>query len=124
MTDDGRAIIRAMISGAGPSLLTVGIDLTTGACCNGATCRVLAESDCITSGKTIFQGHASACVQTGQPGSCCIGDFDHNGTIMVQDLFDFIDAWIIGDFRADSDQNGTTQVQDLFDFLSSFASGC
>lgn len=124
LTDDGRAIIRAVVSGAGPSLLTVGIDLPTGACCSGATCRVLAESACISSGKTIFQGHASTCVQPGQPGACCIGDFDHNGTIMVQDLFDFIDAWISGDFGADADQNGVTQVQDLFEFLSSFASGC
>lgn len=124
LTDDGRAVIRANIVGVGASLFTVGIDLPIGACCNGATCRVVPEPDCMSSGKTIFQGQASTCIQPGQPGSCCMGDFDHNGTIMVQDLFDFIDAWIAGDFRADSDQNGTTQIQDLFDFLSSFGSGC
>ncbi len=49
------------------------------------------------------------------------GDFNLDGTVSVQDIFDFLAAYFggIGDWNGD----GVTSVQDIFDFLSDFFGG-
>ena len=51
-------------------------------------------------------------------------DFNNNGTVTVQDLFDFLAAWFAGDIRADFNGSGTVTVQDLFDFIGAWFGGC
>ncbi len=54
----------------------------------------------------------------------CTADFNGQGGINVQDIFDFLNAWFAGDPRADvNGANGVT-VQDIFDFLAAWFAGC
>jgi hypothetical protein len=52
----------------------------------------------------------------------CRCDWNSNGQIEVQDIFDFLSDWFAlnGDFNAD----GVTAVQDIFDFLNCWFSNC
>ncbi len=45
-------------------------------------------------------------------------DFNHNGYIEVQDIFDFLNAWLAGDIAADADHSGDLAVLDIFEFLN------
>lgn len=54
----------------------------------------------------------------------CPADFDCSGGLSVQDIFDFLNAWLAGDPRADfNGVNGIT-VQDIFDYLNAWFAGC
>ena len=54
----------------------------------------------------------------------CPGDFNCQGGVGVQDIFDFLAAWFAGSPIADfNGQNGVT-VQDIFDFLAAWFAGC
>jgi len=52
----------------------------------------------------------------------CRCDWDNNGTLTLQDLFDFLTSWFAsnGDFNGD----GATLLQDIFDYLTCFFNGC
>lgn len=54
--------------------------------------------------------------------SSCRADYNRNGSVTVQDIFDFLDAY----FRGIGDFNGNCQitVQDIFDFLNAYFIGC
>jgi hypothetical protein len=56
-------------------------------------------------------------------GSACPADFNGNGTLEVQDIFDFLNAWFAGNANADFNGGGLA-VQDIFDFLNAWFSGC
>ena len=47
----------------------------------------------------------------------CRADFNLNGQVGVQDIFDFLTAWFQGDPRADINSTGLLSVQSIFDFL-------
>ncbi|HMN42004.1 MAG TPA: GC-type dockerin domain-anchored protein [Phycisphaerales bacterium] len=53
----------------------------------------------------------------------CAGDFNCSGTLSVQDIFDFLNAWFAADPRADFNGGGLA-VQDIFDFLNAWFAGC
>jgi hypothetical protein len=53
----------------------------------------------------------------------CAGDFNRSGTLEVQDIFDFLNAWFGSDPAADFNGNGLS-VQDIFDFLNAWFAGC
>jgi hypothetical protein len=57
--------------------------------------------------------------------SCCpVADFNGSGALEVQDLFDFLNAWLAGDPRADFNGGGLSS-QDIFDFVDAWiAGGC
>lgn len=54
----------------------------------------------------------------------CPADFDGNGTLEVQDIFDLLTAWFAGDLAADFDDDGTLGVPDIFAFLTAWFAGC
>jgi RHS repeat-associated protein len=56
----------------------------------------------------------------GQSRRTAQGDFNRDGTISVQDNFDFLAARFAGDPSADENDDGTVSVQDIFDFLAEY----
>jgi hypothetical protein len=63
-------------------------------------------------------------------GSCppppppCPADFNHSGSVTVQDIFDFLAAYFAADLTADFNASGQVTVQDIFDFLAAYFAGC
>jgi hypothetical protein len=53
----------------------------------------------------------------------CLPDFNCDGMVSVQDIFDFLNAWFAGNPRADINGGGLS-VQDIFDFLNLWFAGC
>ena len=54
----------------------------------------------------------------------CPADFNGNGSLSVQDIFDYLSAWFAGNPNADFNGNGSLSVQDIFDFLVAWFGGC
>lgn len=54
--------------------------------------------------------------------SSCPGDWNADGALSVQDIFDYLNEWFGG--GGDFDGGGQTTVQDIFDYLNSWFSGC
>jgi hypothetical protein len=54
----------------------------------------------------------------------CPADFNASGGLEVQDIFDFLNAWLAGQPCADFNGTGGLQVQDIFDFLNAWLAGC
>jgi hypothetical protein len=54
----------------------------------------------------------------------CAADFNGDGALSVQDIFDFLSAWFAGTPSADFNGVGGLSVQDIFDFLSAWFAGC
>ncbi len=54
----------------------------------------------------------------------CPADFNRDGTISVQDIFDFLTAWFAGNPAADINGVNGLSVQDIFDFLGVWFAGC
>ncbi len=54
----------------------------------------------------------------------CPADFNQNGTLNVQDIFDFLGAWFAADPRANFNGVNGLSVQDIFDFLGAWFAGC
>ncbi len=51
-------------------------------------------------------------------------DFNGDGGVTVQDIFDFLAAWFASDGHADFNGAGGITVQDIFDFLGAWFAGC
>jgi uncharacterized protein (TIGR03118 family) len=58
------------------------------------------------------------------PRSSCPGDFNVDGRVTNQDIFDFLNAWFAADRRTDVDRADGVDVQDIFAFLGAWFSGC
>jgi glucose/arabinose dehydrogenase len=56
--------------------------------------------------------------------AACIADFNHSGSVTVQDIFDFLAAYFSADPAADINGAGGITVQDIFDFLAAYFVGC
>ncbi len=56
-------------------------------------------------------------------GSLCPADFNRSGTLTVADIFDFLNAWLGNDARADFDGGGLA-VSDIFAFINAWLAGC
>jgi hypothetical protein len=59
-----------------------------------------------------------------QPPPTCRPDFNHSGTLTVQDIFDFLGAWFAVAPSADFDGVNGVTVQDIFGFLAAWFAGC
>ncbi len=57
-------------------------------------------------------------------GSACAADFNGVNGVTVQDIFDFLTAWLAGDAAADFNHANGVTVQDIFDFLTAWLAGC
>lgn len=56
--------------------------------------------------------------------SLCIADFNGQGGISVQDVFDMLAAYFSGDPHADINASADLTVQDIFAFLAAYFAGC
>jgi hypothetical protein len=54
----------------------------------------------------------------------CPADFNCSGTLEVQDIFDFINAWLASDPHADFNRVNAVTIDDIFDFLNAWFTGC
>ena len=54
----------------------------------------------------------------------CAGDFNADGAVTSQDLFDFLAAFFSLEPAADFNHSGAIDSQDFFDFLAAFFDGC
>jgi hypothetical protein len=54
--------------------------------------------------------------------AACPADWNHSGTVSVQDIFDFLASYFAG--AGDFNASGATTVQDIFDFLAAYFAGC
>ncbi len=54
----------------------------------------------------------------------CPADFNNANGVTVQDIFDFLTAWLAGNSSADFNQTNGVTVQDIFDFLTAWLAGC
>jgi hypothetical protein len=54
----------------------------------------------------------------------CTADFNGDGSVNSQDLFDFLSAFFAVAPYADFNRDGVINSQDFFDFLAAFFAGC
>ncbi len=54
----------------------------------------------------------------------CPADFNNANGVTVQDIFDFLTAWLAGNAEADFNNINGVTVQDIFDFLTAWLAGC
>lgn len=73
---------------------------------------------------TVGCGSATSAAATLTLGAACPSDFNQSGSTTVQDIFDFLSAYFIGDPRADINGAGGVTLQDIFDFLTFYFLGC
>ncbi len=99
----------------------------TGVCCRGTTCttNLYTPLACAAvANPAIFTGFVNAATSCNPAASstfpCCYADFNHNGTIEVQDIFDYLNAWFTGSpfTRIAGDGQLLPRIQDIFDFLN------
>jgi hypothetical protein len=96
----------------------------TGACCAGTTCSVIEQSAC-SGANTHYAGDNSTCNAAGNNTTpCCKADFNQNGSVTVQDIFDFLAAYFSANTLADINGVGGVTVQDIFDYLAAYFGGC
>jgi hypothetical protein len=50
-----------------------------------------------------------------------IGDWNADGVLQAQDIFDFLNSWFAGD--GDANEDGVTNLQDVFDFVNGWFAG-
>lgn len=94
-----------------------------GACCVGASCVLATPDECEGPGAA-WQGANTACGAAGNPTTCCPANFNAQGGVTVQDIFDFLAAWFAQSPAADFNHDATVSIQDLFDFLGAYFTGC
>jgi hypothetical protein len=72
----------------------------------------------------VFKGVDVACGAAGNPTACCPANFNQQGGVTVQDIFDFLAGYFGNVPAADFNGSGAITVQDIFDFLSAYFTGC
>jgi hypothetical protein len=96
----------------------------TGACCRGSTCVVAAAAEC-TGLVTQFAGPGTVCnvfgVNNNAP--CCLADYNHDGAVTVQDIFEFLFGYFNAQPAANINNDGGVTLQDIFDYLFLYLQG-
>lgn len=54
----------------------------------------------------------------------CPGDFDVDGQVGIQDVFEFLAAYFVADTRADVDGDSAVTLADVFGYLAEYFTGC
>ncbi len=102
--------------------INLSASVPSGACCTGLTCTQATAAEC--TGR--FVGAGAACNAVGNVTTpCCRADVDQSGTLSVQDIFTFLNAWFqrsvgIGNYNGDC----CVSTQDIFDYLAAYFAGC
>jgi hypothetical protein len=97
---------------------------TDGACCAGSNCSVTTPAACVGA-NTHFAGLGTVCNVPGNYTTpCCKADYNQNGSVTVQDIFDFLGGYFSVNPNADINGSGSVTVQDIFDFLAAYFGGC
>jgi hypothetical protein len=80
----------------------------------------------IESPRAVWIDHAGlfAAAQALPTGTRCAADVNRDGSVTVQDLFDFLGAWFGGQGAADFNNAGGVTLQDVFDYLGAFFTPC
>jgi hypothetical protein len=92
------------------------------ACCDGHRCAILpTPTACFARGGFLATGNTCGPTPTT---TCCFADFNRDGQVGVQDVFDFITAYLTNSPAADVDGSGQVTVQDVFAFLAVYFAGC
>jgi len=74
----------------------------------------VAQTSCPLSGRT------SVSLSVGT----CTPDFNQDGTLSVQDLFDFLATWFAGTAEADYNGDGNVGIGDIFSYIGGWFGGC
>lgn len=105
-----------------PASVTLRVPARPAACCSRGNCVVaLTPSACFATGGFVATDNVCGPTPTS---NCCFGDFNRDGTVGVQDVLDFVTAYLSGSRLADVNGSGTLTVQDVFDFLAAYFDGC
>jgi hypothetical protein len=120
LSDSGQILINVQFDedaeSTGVFIATVG---GSGACCSGTACSSVPQAQCAGA----FQGNGTVCGPAGNPTTCCPANYNVQSGLEVQDIFDFLNAWLAGNQQADFNGGGLA-VQDIFDFLNAWFAGC
>jgi hypothetical protein len=99
-----------------------------GTCCRGATCNAGYPAFSCVGSNTVFVSIEGCNAPGTSRTPCCYADYNHNSTLEVQDIFDFLNSWFAGSKFAivgGDGETGTLAVQNIFDFLNAwFGGGC
>jgi hypothetical protein len=71
-----------------------------------------------------FAFGTSSIASTSAAPSMCPADFNHSGSVTIQDIFDFLGAYFTNQPSADFNGVGGVTVQDIFDYLGAYFVGC
>jgi hypothetical protein len=112
LSDHGASAGGGSVAGSGTPDLVLGQIVAADA--GFYTCRV--STGCVAVSDAALLSIAS--------GACCPADFNGDGSLTPQDIFDFLNAWFSGSVSADFDHMGGLAPQDIFDFLNAWFAGC
>lgn len=116
--------------GFGNATLNIALTPDSAACCIGAVCSLVPQSDCVApagSSAGAFWSGAAACNASGDVQTpCCYADFNKDTTRTVTDIFAFLSAWFTQSPYATVGGDGVQApaVTDIFLFLSAWFAGC
>jgi hypothetical protein len=54
----------------------------------------------------------------------CAVDWDHDGSVTVRDIFEYLNGWFAGDERCDFDHNGHRGADDVIEYIGAWMNGC
>ncbi len=120
--------VAGYLGGTGRFVLRVrgGLGSPVGACCQGSICTLTAPQACVGG----FAGLSTVCNPASDVLPCCRADFDRSGTLTAADIFDYLNAWFLGEPTAAFANDATPPmprtptVTDLFNFLNAWFTGC
>jgi hypothetical protein len=107
-----------------PNAITV-TALPLGACCDFPTCFISLAVNCGVVGGQRFAGVGTTCTPpTVVTGACCPSDVNGDGAQTPQDIFNFLQLYFAGDFRADLTGEFELSPADIFEFLQRYFRRC
>lgn len=95
-------------------------------CCAGATCTLTLQSGCVGRFRVWISTATQCNSQANTTTPCCRPDFNKDGMVSSQDLFDFLESYFAGNPLADFVGNGTgiPSVNSVRAFVSAWSAGC
>lgn len=112
ITPDGRLLyVKAIAGGSGERVFVIDI----------ASNLII---DALLDSQMLSASYSSMFLHSVSPHAACLADFNHDGSVSQQDLFDFLQAYHSGNMSADYARDGRIGPQDLFNFLAAYQHGC